>query len=91
MLADERQAGLLDLGGGVSDGAVGERVEERLAFGDGHGGEDLRDVEEGGGGAEGDGRAGCGGAGVVLGAAAEGYVGEGAGGGGEGRGAWDWC
>lgn len=84
MFADDREAGLLDLSDRVADGGVGERVEGRLAFADGEGGEELGDAEEGGGGADGDGGAGGGGAGVVLGAAAQGDVFEGAGWAGEG-------
>lgn len=70
VLADDGQAGLFDLGYGVADEGVWERVEDRLALGGGDGGEELGDVEEGCGGAVGEGGAGAGGAGVVLGAAA---------------------
>lgn len=60
MLADEWQAGLRDLSDGFVDEGVWERVEGRLGCGDGEGGEELRDVEEGGDGAVGDGGAGGG-------------------------------
>ena len=77
------------MGNRVVDFIAGEGVEVGLAVADRHFGQDLRDVEEGGGGANGHGdAAGRGSAGVVLGAAAKGYIGEGSGWGGKGGGAW---
>lgn len=70
VFAYDRQAGLLDPSDGFGNESVGERVQEGLAVADGEWGEELGDVEEAGGGADGGGDAGCGGAGVVLGAAA---------------------
>ena len=92
VVADDGQAGRFDLGDRVVDLVAGEGVEVGLAVADRHSRQDLRDVEEGGGGADGHGdAAGRGTAGVVLGATAQGDVGEGSGWGGKGGGAWGLC